>query len=804
MGTQLGEALIPIRAVLDKLDGDLAQARKKTEGAMSGISKVTSGITNSLQTVGKVALGVAAGGIAAIGAAVLTIGKSAITAASNLNEAVNASSVVFKDASGWIQDFGKTAAETTGLSAEAFNQMAAQTGAMLTNFGMGVHEAAESTVTLTQRAADMASIFNTDVEDAMIAVQAGLRGQSEPLLRFGVNMSAAAVQSYALANGMVKAGKEMDSETTVLARMGLLMSQTDKIAGDFVNTSDGLANSARIQAARWQNFKAELGGKLLPVVQTFQQLFMNLAATVLPKVLAALSPVFDFIQRGATAFSDFVTNLTGGMPFIDALTVAFMNLFGADIGLKFYDIAQQVQGFFERVQELLAPIWTAISQFVSWNDVLIGLGVAIASVIIPIIGGLIAALAPVIATVVLVVGAVALLRNAWETNWGGIQEKAAAVWAWLQVAFANIKEWLSVAIPVAIQILSDFWTNVLQPAIAAVWQWLSTVLIPFLVNEVYPWLKEHIPQALQTLANFWTTVLQPAITAVWGFIKNTLIPIFLDVVGWLATNIPVAISTAAGFWNNTLKPALDAVWSFIKTYLWPVFLDVGTWLLTTIGTAITTAAGFWNETLKPALANLWGFIQTYLWPTFLDIATWLGTTIGTVITTAAKFWNETLRPALEGVWKFINESLLPIFKEIGKYLDETLKGILSGIETGFNGIKQAIQWVIDKIISVIEWFKKVGDSLPDWMLGNSPSPLEVSLRGIGGALKDVRGQLVGTMSLFNGLGATMPALSIAGAEESQPGAGSTSYSSETTIYTNRDPLRVLHASRHLDKLGRLR
>src|SRR3989304_5890193 len=802
MGTQLGEALIPIRAVLDKLDGDLAQARKKTEGAMSGIAKVTSGISNSLHTIGKVALGVVAGGLAAVGAGLLTIGRSAVSAASNLNEALNGSSGVFQDAAGWIHEFGKTAAETTGLSAEAFNQMAAQTGAMLTNFGLGVHEAAKSTVMLTGGAADRASIFNTDVSDAMAAVQSGLRGQSEPLLRFGVNMSAAAVQAYALANGMVESGQEMDSETTVLARMGLLMEQTNKIAGDFVNTSDGLANSARIQQARWQNFKAELGTKLLPVVQTFQQLFMNLAATVLPKVLAALGPGFDFIQRGAEAFSGFVESLMGGTPFIDSLTVAIMKLFGNEIGLKFYDIALQVQNFLGRIQELLAPVWEAITSFISFKDILIGLGIAILTVVVPAAVSMILSMLPIIATIAAIVLAVAFVRKVIEEDFLGIRTALTEFWDNKgKPIFEALKTWLSINIPIAIQKLSDFWTNTLQPAIAAVWGFIKDSVIPIFI-DIVSWLAENIPVALRTLANFWTTVLQPALAAVWGFIKNTLIPIFLDVVGWLQENIPVAIAKAKDFWDNHLAPALQRVWQFIKESLWPAFLDIGTWLLTTIGTAIEAAAKFWKETLRPALETVYLFIKNYVWPIFEDVGEWLLTTIGTAIEAAAKFWNETLKPALEGVWKFISESLLPAFKDIGTYLGETLKGILNGIETAFNGIKQAIGWVIEKVIEVIEWFKKVGESLPDWLNPGSPTPLELGLRGITKQMKELN-QVAMNMPLFNGLGATMPALAMAGAAASQINSGPTSYSANTTIYTNRDPLRVLHAARHLDKLGRL-
>jgi phage-related minor tail protein len=48
------------------------------------------------------------------------------------------------------------------------------------------------------------------------------------------------------------------------------------------------------------------------------------------------------------------------------------------------------------------------------------------------IGGAIAAAAPVIAVVVGIIAAVALLKTAWENNWGGIQEKTAVVVDWIK------------------------------------------------------------------------------------------------------------------------------------------------------------------------------------------------------------------------------------------------------------------------------------------------------------------------------------------------------------------------------------
>ena len=101
----------------------------KTKGPLGSIGR-------NLQKVGKIAMGAALGGVAALGAGIFLLAKKAIPAASDLVESINAVEVVFEDNADTILEWGKTAAKTAGLSQAEFAQMAAQTGAMLQTFGL--------------------------------------------------------------------------------------------------------------------------------------------------------------------------------------------------------------------------------------------------------------------------------------------------------------------------------------------------------------------------------------------------------------------------------------------------------------------------------------------------------------------------------------------------------------------------------------------------------------------------------------------------------------------------------------------
>src|SRR3970040_1753858 len=69
------------------------------------------------------------------------------------------------------------------------------------------------TLALSAAAEDARSHFNPDVNDALAAIQAGLRGEADPLERFGVRLSQAAVKAKALEMGLVGATGEMDGQT---------------------------------------------------------------------------------------------------------------------------------------------------------------------------------------------------------------------------------------------------------------------------------------------------------------------------------------------------------------------------------------------------------------------------------------------------------------------------------------------------------------------------------------------------------------------------------------------------------------
>lgn len=224
---------------------------------------------------------------AAVLGAVGIAAKKAADDASDLSESQNAVNVVFGKGAKKIGAFAQVADKQAGLSMRQLNELVTPLGASFRNMGDSQDLAATKSINLAKRAADMASVFNTSVPDAMESIQAAMRGEGDPIEKYGVKMNETAVQAQAMAMGLAKTKGALTEQDKAQARYALLLDQTNRYQGDFVNTSGGAANAARINAAAQENLQAKIGTGLLPVMQAFQSV-MSVVLGVMAKHPAAV------------------------------------------------------------------------------------------------------------------------------------------------------------------------------------------------------------------------------------------------------------------------------------------------------------------------------------------------------------------------------------------------------------------------------------------------------------------------------------------------------------------------------------
>ncbi|MCI0583167.1 MAG: hypothetical protein L0227_09810 [Chloroflexi bacterium] len=363
-------------AILAEVSGQAREAIGTVKGEVGDLSSRLADAQTTMRNTGAVMT-------AAVTAPLVIMGDKAVDAAVSLGESVNAVNVVFGDAADVVHDFAKVAGDEAGLSMRALNEAVVPIGAGLQNMGLSASDAAQASVDLAKRAADMASVYNVDVSEALGAISAGLRGEAEPLNRFGVSLSDAAVRAKAVEMGLADTTAEVDQAGLAQARLALLMEQSDKVAGDFVNTADGLANSQRIDGAHAEDVAASYGDKLIPakkaladvtrtVVDAFAGLDPAMQTTILGAagVAAATGPVLLGASQMVGAVGGGIKAFQGLTESGGALSKAMGFLAANPIVLIIAGIAALVAGLIwaynnsEEFREIVNAVFEAVGQVI--------------------------------------------------------------------------------------------------------------------------------------------------------------------------------------------------------------------------------------------------------------------------------------------------------------------------------------------------------------------------------------------------------------------------------------------------------
>lgn len=388
-------ALAPIKA--SGFDGDLRQKFKDVKvdvpvgfdkGAAVKAGKdigdsVSSGVKSSVDAKSKgggLGLGALIGGGIG-GAAVITFGKAVFEASSNLNEATSKVGVVFGENAGQIVTFADGAAKALGLSKTQALEAAGTFGNLFRAMGIGTDTAADMSTKLLTLSGDLASFNNANPDDVLVALKAGLVGETEPLRQFGVNLNEARIQAEALRLGLVKgnvnatdvqaaniavakaqanltalqkSGKatsleltdaqnqvaqanenltaklagnvpQLDASQKAQAAYSLILADTSLAQGDFARTADGAANKSRIASAEFENLKATLGDKVAPV-----------GNAVLSGAIAGLDGLKAWWDANGEGVKKWFTDIFGTDPGanfaagLDVLKQKFTDIFGPD------------------------------------------------------------------------------------------------------------------------------------------------------------------------------------------------------------------------------------------------------------------------------------------------------------------------------------------------------------------------------------------------------------------------------------------------------------------------------------------
>lgn len=261
------DALEQVRKILDALADDADDTAKKVRKGGEKAKSVWQGIADDLKQAFSFSIGtLIADGIKAAGQAIIEFSKESIELASDLDEVQNVVDVTFGEGAKTIDSWSQSLISSFGLSELKAKKYSSTMGAMLKSMGLTDSQVLTMSQDMTELAADMASFYNLEHDEAFEKIRAGISGETEPLKQLGINMSVANMEAYAMSQGITKSYNAMTQAEQALLRYNYLMSVTSDAQGDFARTSDSYANSLKQLQENLSQISAQFGADLISAI----------------------------------------------------------------------------------------------------------------------------------------------------------------------------------------------------------------------------------------------------------------------------------------------------------------------------------------------------------------------------------------------------------------------------------------------------------------------------------------------------------------------------------------------------------
>lgn len=587
---------------------------KKFQSAMGDIG----GSVNRMGGIVKAGVGIAAGALVALSAAAV----KAVGDASSLEQSVGGVASVFGDMADQVNGFASQAANAVGLSKNSYNELATIIGTTLKNSGTPLEQLASATNDLTTRSADLAATFGGPVTDASNAVASALRGEFEPLRRYGVALSVAEINARAMADTGKTNADQLTKQEKALATQALIFEQSADAAGAFARESDTLAGQQERLAANAENLSAKVGGALLPAFTALATAANNMLSSLME------SEGFDTFVQG---LSDLVVGLVSGesglavmsqglaqilplfsplslilqaiLPLLPTLKDSFMQL-GAALGGALSAVLPSLVSLIEVLVEALSGVFAAVLPVIielvtQLADTFAVLMPAIAPVIELIAGILseaLTALVPIIEVIAEVLGAV-------------LGEALIALQPLLLLVAEVLAQVLTAAMPIidaVLQIVAAF-----LPLIEAVLPLVTALLGP--VIQLLTALLTPILGLIQPLLGLLAPAIQ-FVADVLGAIIGVVVQVIQTFVG-LITGSQEAQRGVQSVWNNVL-----GFFRGIPAAIGGFFASAGQWL---VSAGRNIIEGLWNG-IRNMFTNIGGWVKGLVDGLISNVKGWFG------------------------------------------------------------------------------------------------------------------------------------------------------------------------------------
>ena len=728
----------------------------------------------------------AAGGLFA-GVGIFNAGKDALFKAGDLEQSVGAVDAVFKNSADKMHAYAAAASDTVGISENAYNELASVLGASLKNGGTSIDELGDKTNSLIGLGADLASLYGGTTKDAIDAISSALRGEMDPIERYGISLNDAALTAKGLEMGIQKTGGAFTTQQKQLITQALLFEQSKDAQGNFAKESDTFAHKMQVANARLEDMSTKIGGAILPVVVKIMDVFGK-----------ALSPVLTEVSGGFTAFgaawNEFNGDITSagfpgfmeGAAFVarnlwETIKTAFQNgiipLFRDHVmpvldtvGKAFIDFFKGIYGFqdYGEPVSVFNQIGGAIRDIGKWLVENIGLWA-------PFAAGITAAFtawSTYQKTVLLVKAAQEALNKASaafsKTN--VILVVVGLIIGGLILAYNKIgwfKDFVDGALKAVGDIFVWLYENVVKPvfewiveAIKGVIDWWNTSFVPAfnegvkIVGAVFEWLRDNvvnpvfdgIKNAINGVVEWWNTSFVPAfdagvkaVGAVFEWLYNNIVmPIWTAIKTFIVVVIAIILTVFDGLKavvENVLAPIFKWLYENIIVPVWNGIKDI-----------ISGFLDWFNNTLVPAVKTVIDILG--------NIFNWLRDNVVTPV------WNG-IKGIIDGVVQWFNNTVAPLFQTASNIIGDIFNWLWNNVvspvwENIRRGIDIVVQWYSGVVQPLIKSVTDAIGSVFRWLYENVVKPVWDSIQNVIKAFTDYFNGVI-----FPAIKATIDAISSA-------------------------------------------
>jgi len=388
----------------------------------------------------------------------------------------------------------------------------------------------------------------------------------------------------ATARAAEKFGVQADELSKSQLQAGMMAVVMEKLRENTAAMPDvtGTASTGLAQLrATFQNAKDTIGAQFVPALAEVLNAAMPLAQGALPLLAGVLQTyAVPAINTIAGALSTFVGALRAGQSPLDALRAALATFLPPELLAQFDSLRAGVESVIDAVRPYAEQVAAWVGENVKLQDVLIVLGVAIATVVVPALASVVSAAAPVVGVFLLAVAIVAALREAWENNFLGIRDITASVIEFVRGLIAGTTAFIrdlwqqhGDEVMAIVQLLWDHIqtiigvaTDIIKSVVAAFQSALSGDWYAFGENLRAAW--DRIWSGIVEILSSWTNVLRETV----GKLVNSIVEWFRN-VDWgqvgrdIISGIANGISAAAGWLADAARDAARAALESAKGFL---------------------------------------------------------------------------------------------------------------------------------------------------------------------------------------------------------------------------------------------